>query len=489
MNGRHGDGQTGTSQRSTGQVIVQQRHRGQVGQVLGVGLIGVGVGMMAIGPVAAEPLSAPIVRPQVRAQAEAPRVLFAAPSGSDIQGRGTQDSPFRSLTFALRLATPNTIIVLLPGTYSRETGEQFPIVLKPGVTVQGDPSDRGAKVIVRGGGEFLSKTDARQNVTMLGVNRSRLAGVTITNPNSRGYGLWIEFASPQVTDNTFTGSDHDGISITGKSEPIVRGNSFIGNGANGITIYGTSSPEIRGNLFQGTGFGLNINQNATPRIDSNRIVGNRDGVVVQRSAQPILRNNIIENNERSGVAAVGNGKPNLGTVGDPGNNIFRNNGQYDIHGAASRQVIPAFGNNLTASRSTGQVDWSGGGNPRQASAAPVPLGASGSAIAPRVLVPELSSPPSDPQSGPASPTIPTPPAIPLQIIAPGPTSARPIPSLDRLSGLRANQPGNQNTSILPVPKLPIPVGDAGDRPGLEVSPEQLPWARPSLPPDAMTQSP
>jgi hypothetical protein len=40
--------------------------------------------------------------------------------------------------------------------------------------------------------------------------------------------------------------------------------------------------------------------------------------------------------------------------------------------------------------------------------------------------------------------------------------------------------------ILPVPDLAIPVGDAGDRPGLQVSPEQLPWANPGIDSQALT---
>ncbi len=456
---------------------------------LGLTLIGLGwLVSQSVGPAIAEPPPPAPPKIQLRAQAEAPRVLFASPAGSDIQGSGTQDKPFRSLTFALRLATPNTVVVLLPGTYSREGGEQFPIVLKPGVTVQGDPTDQGAKVIVRGGGDFLSKTDGMQNIAMLGVSRSRLAGVTITNPTPRGYGLWIEFASPQITDNTFTGSDHDGISITGKSDPLIRGNSFIKNGANGITIYGTSAPEIRGNTFQSTGFGLNINQSATPRIDSNRIIGNRDGVVVQRSAQPILRNNQIENNERSGVAAIGNGKPNLGTVGDPGNNIFRNNGQYDIHGAASRQVIPAFGNSLTANHSSGQVDWSGGGNPKQASVTPIPDVEA--PTPPRVVFPALGNPTAQPSTRQPSVPMPQPPAIPLQIIGPGSASSQGGPNRTSLIGPSVMIPigpiDSVQARILPVPNLEIPVGDAGDRPGLQVSPGQLPWANPGIDSQALT---
>lgn len=285
-------------------------------------------------------------------------VLFVHPEQGNDNGNGTEQSPYRTLTQALNNAAPNTVIMLAPGTYRVETGEVFPLQLKPDVTIQGDPRNRGQNIVIRGGDFFLSRTFARQNVTIVGANRARLSGVTVSNPHPQGYGLWTESTSPIVTDNTFTSSGHDGASVVGNSAPILRNNYFYQNGANGITIYGTSRPELQDNIFEQTGFGINIAQNAAPRIVGNRITQNKDGIVVQGSAQPILRNNVIDGNTRDGIVAIAQSRPDLGSASNPGNNTFLNNQQFDINTQKTTQNVPAFGNQISA-RTIGRLDFSG----------------------------------------------------------------------------------------------------------------------------------
>jgi parallel beta-helix repeat protein len=272
---------------------------------------------------------------------------------------GSDRAPLRTITRALQIAQPNTIILLAPGTYSPETGEVFPLQMRPNTTIKGDPSNRGQRVIIRGGGAFLSRTFARQNVAIVGANQAGLTGVTVSNPNPQGYGLWVESSSPVISDNTFLNSNHDGASIVGNSAPILRNNYFNQNGANGITIYGTSRPEIQENIFENTGFGINIAQNSAPRIIGNRITQNKDGVVVQNNAQPILRGNVIDENSRDGLVAIAQSQPDLGTTTDPGNNSFLNNGQFDINAAKSIQQISASGNQVAATKSIGKLDFYG----------------------------------------------------------------------------------------------------------------------------------
>ncbi|MCY7274600.1 MAG: DUF1565 domain-containing protein, partial [Phormidesmis sp. CAN_BIN44] len=173
------------------------------------------------------------------------------------------------------------------------------------------------------------------------------------------YGLWVESTSPVVSDNTFTANGHDGVSVVGSSAPILRNNYFYQNGANGITIYGTSRPELQENIFEKTGFGINIAQNAAPRIVGNRITQNKDGIVIQGKARPILRNNVIDGNDRDGIVAIAESRPNLGTATDPGNNTFLNNGQLDINSKASSQTIPTFGNQIASTKTNGKLDFSG----------------------------------------------------------------------------------------------------------------------------------
>ncbi|MEG4285052.1 DUF1565 domain-containing protein [Microcoleus sp. A006_D1] len=293
-------------------------------------------------------------------------ILYVSSSGgSDTGGNGSDRAPFKTLTYALSVAPPKTAILLAPGTYSAQSGEKFPLMLRPSVTVQGNPSTRGQNIVIKGGGEFISPTSAGQNIAILGADGAGLSGVTVTNTNYRGYALWIESSSPTVVNNTFSGSTHDGISVVGTGRPTIGGNFFSKNGANGITIFGTSRPEVRDNVFENTGFGINVAQNASPLLIGNKITRNKDGVVVQAEARPVLRNNYIESNRRDGIVAIARALPDLGTSAEPGGNVIRNNGQYDINNAAKGQVIPAYGNQLLSNRTTGSIDVAGTFSPPQ----------------------------------------------------------------------------------------------------------------------------
>ncbi|BAY11409.1 DUF1565 domain-containing protein [Calothrix sp. NIES-2098] len=284
-------------------------------------------------------------------------VLFVNPAtGEDKEGNGSDRTPLKTITQALQKATGNTVITLAPGTYSAETGESFPLILRQGVSIQGDASDRGKGITIQGGGEYLSRSFGGQNVTIVGANQAGLTGVTVTNPNRRGYGLWIESSNPVVSQNTFTGNTQDGVFVTGNATPTISQNSFYRNGANGITIAGTSQAQVRENLFQETGFGINIAQNATPVISNNQIQNNRAGIIVQANARPVLRNNIIEGSKEDGMVAIAQAMPDLGNDSEPGGNQFRNNTRYDINASAAKQVIAAVGNTLTSNRIAGKVE-------------------------------------------------------------------------------------------------------------------------------------
>ncbi|HYW18921.1 MAG TPA: DUF1565 domain-containing protein [Nodularia sp. (in: cyanobacteria)] len=286
------------------------------------------------------------------------KMLFVNPNvGNNSLGNGSESAPLKTITQALQVATPNTMIMLSPGTYSAESGEVFPLKLKPSVAIQGDNRNKGQGITIQGGGGFLSRSFGGQNVTIVGADKSELTGVTVTNPNPRGYGLWIESSNPVIANNTFTGSTQDGISVAGNSAPIIRQNYFYRNGANGMTIGGNSQPEVRENVFDQTGFGINITQNAAPIVTLNQIQNNRSGIIVQANARPILRNNSIQGNKEDGLVAIALAIPNLGTIAEPGGNEFRNNTRYDINASATKQTIPAAGNNLSQNRIAGKVDF------------------------------------------------------------------------------------------------------------------------------------
>nr|WP_263012738.1 DUF1565 domain-containing protein [Laspinema sp. D3b] len=403
--------------------------------------------------------------------------LFVNPAqGNDTSGNGSESAPFKTITQALRQAKPNTTIRLGPGTYSAETGESFPLMLKPQVALEGDPSNRGRGIIIQGGGPYLSRSSARQNVALVAADGASLSGITLTNDNSSGYALWIESASMEVTGNTFTGSGHDGISVVGNSAPTIRGNHFVENGANGITIYGTSRPQLVENVFERTGFGINIGQKSEPILTGNQVRQNRDGVVIHGSARPVLRNNQIEINEENGVVAVGNSRPDMGTSGDPGGNVVRNNGLMDINGSATKEIIPAFGNQVASDRTSGRLDLNGTINPN--------LSAPVATTPPRPLPLPLATPAPTPAATPASfpsPTATTPPSPPplsatvsLPVPAPGEAIPIPVPPPQTATAPRppaprppapapaiGNRPGDTLPNLLPVPDATPPIGNGG----------------------------
>ncbi|HEY9620183.1 MAG TPA: DUF1565 domain-containing protein [Crinalium sp.] len=311
---------------------------------------------------ASAPLSAQTVNQPPLSTAQVPvnaRVLYVNPAaGLDGSDRGALDNaPFRTITYALQQAQPGTIIQLAPGTYSRDTGEVFPLVLRPGISLRGDASTKGQTVLIVGSGAYISPTFARQNVTIQSLENSELIGVTVTNTSIRGTAVWIESGNPLVRNSTFSNSLRDGVFITGNAAPRIEGNVFTKNDGNGISIARSAQGEIRGNVFQDTGFGIAVSDNAAPRITDNQIINNVDGVVNSNAARPILRNNVIESNTRDGLVAIANSQPDLGTADSPGKNVIRNNGRYDVYNATRSNTILAVGNEIDSDRISGLVDF------------------------------------------------------------------------------------------------------------------------------------
>ena len=377
--------------------------------------------------------------------------LFVNPAGNPT-GNGSEITPFKTITQALQVAGNNSVIVLATGTYSAESGETFPLMLKSGVSIQGNSPSKGRDIIINGGGAYMSRTFARQNITMLGANNATVSGVTITNNNPRGYGLWIESSSPTVSDNTFTGSKHDGISVTGNSAPKIRNNYFYLNGANGMTIYGTSAPEIQENVFEKTGFGINIAQKAAPIITNNRIIQNRSGIITQANANPVLRGNVIEGNTEDGLVAISTSQPDLGTKAEPGKNVFRQNGRFDINSSASKQLLVAFGNQLESDRISGNLDLSGTINPNQPQIAQNVPSVSNQPLRPvvaplgRTISPSLKIG----QLPPTPSTSNVPSTTSIEIIVPPPEKSSPVPVTEVVARVA------QGSDIASVPQIEIP---------------------------------
>lgn len=250
------------------------------------------------------------------------RILYVNPqSGTDTNTAGTTATkPLQSITYALQQATPGTTIQLATGEYTREN---FPLILKPGVTLKGNDSQQGQGVVITGGNYYLSRTFARQNVTIVAGKETQISGVTITNTNTRGTGIWVESSNPVIRNSTFIKSKREGIFVTGNAAPRIENNRFVNNDANGLSIAKDAKGEIRGNIFENTGFGIAIGGNSTPLVSNNQIRDNRNGIVLTDAAHPNLSSNIIENNREYGLVVMGKARPDLS------NNSFRANKRND----------------------------------------------------------------------------------------------------------------------------------------------------------------
>ena len=292
---------------------------------------------LAAGAVEKSATSASLVQ-QSAAKQEAiasQKILYVNPElGADAPGAGASEaSAFRSITYALQQAESGTTIELALGQYKAES---FPIKLKPGVILKGNETQQGLSVELVGGGDYASLTFASQNATIVAAENSQIIGVTVTNPNTRGTGVWVEDTKITIRNSTFTNNDREGIFAGGGASVKIENNQFINNGGNGIAVAGETTGEIRGNIFQATGYGLAIGGKARPTVVQNQIRENRTGAIVTQEARPLFQWNIIENNREYGILAIADAKLSLS------NNKFHSNGLNDwlIADTSSNSLLP-----------------------------------------------------------------------------------------------------------------------------------------------------
>jgi len=289
-------------------------------------------------------------------QSSAPATLFINPSTGNDNADGSQGAPFRTITRSLRQAKVGDRIQLAPGTYSTATGEVFPLTVPGGVTVIGNEANKGNGILITGSGRFISPTFAGQNVTILLNTDAQLRGVTVTNADTRGTGVWLESTNPVITNCTFTNCKREGIFATGTAGPAVYDNVAVKNDANGFSIVRNAKGEWRRNVCQNTGFGIAVSDQAAPLLAENRIFENRSGVVCGQQSRPVLRSNTIERNTSDGLTLVDRASVDLGSGQDPGGNIFRSNGEFDIDNSTSIKVLSA-GNQVNPGRVKGLIDF------------------------------------------------------------------------------------------------------------------------------------
>lgn len=253
------------------------------------------------------------------------RIIYVNPtSGTDDPSAGDRTAPLRTITYALQQVQgeSKTTIQLAVGEYGEQ--ENFPLQLKPNVVLRGNPVLAGQGIIINGGGRHGSPTMARQNSAIVAAENSEIIGITITNPNTRGTGVWLEDVTAKIHKNIFTNNNREGIFVAGSASGLIENNKFFENKGNGLSVNGEATVEIRNNVFENTGYGLAIGGNSAPKVIANKIESNRAGLVITDEAVPILEENKITNNDQYGILIGDECQPVLN------NNIFEGNEQEDI---------------------------------------------------------------------------------------------------------------------------------------------------------------
>ncbi len=291
-----------------------------VGLLLGVGggfsAVAAPLNLLDAAPALAAPLPAAAIAQMPENQGY--NIIHVNPrAGNDVQGIGSQMQPLKTITYALQIAQPNTLILLANGVYSEQSGEVFPLQMRSGVTLQGSGGPNAAQVLIQGGANYISPTQGLQNVTLLSAHNAGLANVTVSNPHPSGIGLWIETGSPIILENAFFRNGSTGVYIAGSGSPVIRNNYFAENRDAGLVIAGPSSAQVQGNVFENTGTGISIAPGATPEITNNQVMHNQEGLVIHADARPILRQNQIQQNRHNSILDYGAWTETAVALGDP----------------------------------------------------------------------------------------------------------------------------------------------------------------------------
>ncbi|MTJ51800.1 DUF1565 domain-containing protein [Anabaena sp. UHCC 0253] len=282
--------------------------------------------------------------------------FYVNPVTGNNANTGSRTNPFKSITHALKQAKISTIIQLASGTYSQANAEVFPLVIPPGVLLVGNEANKGQEIIISGSGEYQSPSFGVQNISLLLLGDASLLGVTVINTTAKGTGAWIESSVPTIANSTFKNCAREGVFATGNAKPGIVDNLFINNKVSGLVIARNSKGEVLRNLFQNNALGIAISDFAAPLLANNKLLANGTAIALSRDARPVLRRNLIASNTQGGLLVNGNAVPDLGSPQDPADNIFREQGKFDLQNVTNQKIM-SVGNQLSPPQVIGLVDF------------------------------------------------------------------------------------------------------------------------------------
>ncbi len=233
--------------------------------------------------------------------------FYVSTNGNDANS-GTLSSPFRTITHAVQVAGPNKTIKVSPGTYSN--GEIFPLILKTGQGLYGDPDNFGTgtipTVITGTNTNFI---EGWQSPLIFITNTAVISGFSmgLSTYLVCSMAIFVSNANATIISNTFNLESYAGIVVDYNNNSIIAFNKFSAIDCYCIFINDNTSgsPVISNNLFISSAFTIRIDA-GTPVINNNAI----SGCVQCEMGTPLISNNYFTNSGISyGTINVWTGAP------------------------------------------------------------------------------------------------------------------------------------------------------------------------------------
>jgi len=169
--------------------------------------------------------------------------IYVSPlTGQDSIFDGSFTKPFKTIRKALTVADRGWTIYLLPGLYSEDSGERFPIRIKYCTLIKGADA---RSVIILGGG---TPGGMSESYTLSGEDKGMIANITVMNPD--GIGLYSA-STVGVTQCRFIHCAGAGIKLVGGRTAIT--DCTVSGNAVGVFIGGDAAPDLGGGQFYNTG--------------------------------------------------------------------------------------------------------------------------------------------------------------------------------------------------------------------------------------------
>lgn len=179
-----------------------------------------------------------------------PGIYVNAVKGSDFDGDGSPERPFRTITMGLQAAASGDVVRVGPGLYDALHGEVFPLEPRPGVAVVGTRNltiTGRPKPLTRvvGGGFWSGDPEGRLHGTFVPDRDTSLTNLLIHNPEVFGpttgpkpAAILLVEAQVEVDSCVLTNSDKGMRLLPGGRDSLVRNTTFTNNGI-GVFVNGS----------------------------------------------------------------------------------------------------------------------------------------------------------------------------------------------------------------------------------------------------------